>query len=222
MNICFFYSHPLFQAKGGTERVSILLRDEFERRGHSVSFLAFAENQASVENFAQFYIKKETAQSGLESFVREKKINFFIYQDGAVPIPFEIPQNLGCRLVVVLHYSPDFYTNDYWKIFLEARLPRPLKFLAAFFEKTLLNSLGLALLRRRIGWVYAASLRSCSAFVLLSERFCPDLEKLLGKSVPTDAHKKIHAIPNPSVPASLPQGTSKKKELLFVGRLKNN
>ena len=220
-NIAFFYPYPLCEVRGGTERVSCTLADELVQRGHRVFFVAYAETRAGNADTRQHYIPRREIRAGMLRFIKEHKIDCVVYQDGAVPLPFEIPQNLNCRLVVALHYPPDFYTDDYWMKFLSKRLPRPLKPLARIFRRTPLNALGIALLRRRIGRVYAASLAACDAFVLLSARFLPRFRELVGNRVPASEYEKVRAIPNPSVPVAVSPGTEKKRELLFVGRLEN-
>lgn len=226
-SVAFFYPHPLCEVLGGTERVTCTLADALERRGHKVFFVAYEESCGrrvceNADYARQHFIPRREIRKAFPHFVREHEIACVVYQDGAVPLPFSRLRGLGCRLVVALHYPPDFYTEDYWKIFLEKRLPRPLKPLAGFFIKTPLNALGLALLRRRIGRVYSASLAECDAFVLLSKRFFPRFRELLGEKSFEAFRKKIHAIPNPSVLAAVPAGTRKKRELLYVGRLENN
>ncbi len=222
----FFYPHPLCEVLGGTERVTCTLAEALERRGHKVFFVAYEESRGcrvceNADYARQHFIPRREIRKAFPRFVREREIACVVYQDGAVPLPFSRLRELGCRLVVALHYPPDFYTEDYWKIFLEKRLPRPLKPLAGFFRKTPLNALGIALLRRRIGRVYAASLAECDAFVLLSEKFFPRFRELLGEKSFAAFRKKIHSIPNPSVPVAVPAGRRKKRELLYVGRLEN-
>ena len=225
-NIAFFFPYPLCEVLGGTERVSCTLADELVQRGHEVFFVAYEDAKGrraceGADYSRQYFISRKNIRQAFPLFIKEHKIEWVIYQDGAVPLPFSIPRELDCRLSVVLHYAPDFYTQDYWKNFLERRLPRPLKRLGEIFRRTPLNTLGLWLLRWRIGRVYAKLLRSCDRFVLLSAHFSPCFRALVGNRVPASEYEKVRAIPNPSVPVAVSPGTEKKRELLFVGRLEN-
>lgn len=216
LNICIYYLHEVYPIKGGISRVSSLLESFFSSVGFRVYFLSSEQRYKDFshpEN--QHYISPED-ECGFLKFLEEKKINVFINQSGGVPrFPYTtIPRHI-C-IVSVLHFCPFFYPEDilylkissssWGKLIPAKRFISNISFVRKLFDK---------LLSFRLRFLYGKEIERSDRFVLLSERYKSDLEKILYK-----LPKKVCAIPNPTITGKVEVDLiRKKKEIIWVGRM---
>ena len=227
MNILFLYEGVILPERGGVQRVTSVLADEFARRGNGVFYLslpakasgvAFSNRQIFLpEN--DFGSKKNKAF--LLDFLKDKKIDVVINQGGlgvACSSFAHHAQEIGVPVVSVLHNGildiPRNYCaarGEQWK---KAGLGWILPLLRTSAAKKILMRLYI----RKYKAHFRNLARSSQRIVLLSEGFKKDLEAYFP---PRAFPGKVCAIPNP---VSFPEADvtilgGKKKELLYVGRL---
>lgn len=206
MNILFLHSIVIAPEKGGIERVTRTLADEFSARGHGVYFLAAKPTWEEFADKERQFILPDTKQFAapenavfFEKILREKAINVVVFQwaDGK-RFPFKnVCRRLRIPVFSAIHTDPCFYEQRLRGNGLLLRIKRFLRF-------------------RRQAKIYRWN-ADCSAMtVLLSERFMPGFLK----HFPRNSKPNVCAVPNPaSYENPAVDFASKKKELLFVGRM---
>ncbi|MBR1871019.1 MAG: glycosyltransferase [Kiritimatiellae bacterium] len=190
---------------GGVERVSVVLANEFARRGCDVAVAAFGfDNKRLLENLdARVAVIElsdgwytEANRRRLRSAVEERKVAVIINQ---WCLPFRTTRflrkavkGLGVRIVAVHHNKPDVnnricgagnvFARTFWRI----------------------------VSRVNLHLVYG----SCDAYVLLSKSF----EDVFCRFACIRDRDKLHCISNPLTIAPVDAG-AKENILLYVGRL---
>lgn len=210
MNILFFHSLTIDPNKGGIERVTHTLGQEFERLQHNCYFLAAKDRGVPLEAGEQQLLlpdrKKVSSRRNARFFellLRKYAIDRVIFQwgDGKRFPFFDVCERRQIPVVVAIHTDPAFYERH-------------------SYSHALLRRLKGWLRRRRQSKIYRYNSRHAKYMVLLSDRFrqaylkhFPDTERVM-------AEKKLIAIANPSTYApDYSALAAKKKELLFVGRM---
>ena len=206
-NILLFFCNAIAPEKGGVERWCASARVGFEARGNGVFYLAAkpvwrefadAERQFFLPNEKTFSCPENAAF--FEKLLREKRIGVVLYlwADGKrFPFAREAARR-GVPIVAAIRTDPCFYERRLRGNGALMRVKRLLRF-------------------RRQAKIYRANAAVCAATVLLSEGFVPGFLK----HFPKGAAPRVLAIPNPSAYEGVPVDfAAKKKELVFVGRLK--
>lgn len=88
MNILFVHDHEVNPFKGGMQRVSYLLAEEFARRGHKPTFLSLREDPQEFSGKGEIpqyslpleRLGTEKLKKEIEKFIKEKKIGFVMLQ----------------------------------------------------------------------------------------------------------------------------------------------
>jgi len=206
MNILFLHSLAIAPDKGGIERVTATLADEFAARGNGVFYLAakptWAEFSDRSRQFflpdAKHFASQENAEF-FEKFLAERAIDVAVFQwaDGK-RFPFgEICKKRGVPVVAAIHTDPCFYEQRLRGNGLATRFKRWLRF-------------------RRQAKIYRENAACCATTVLLSERFLPGFLN----HFPSGTKPEVCAISNPlTYENSAVDWAVKKNELLFVGRM---
>lgn len=219
MNILFLAFSPMLPERGGVQRVSELLAEEFERRGNKCFYLARPPAGNEVYSFRQHFLPKNKFRGKslhenevfFETFLEKNDISHIIWQDAAYrSFPFcrilkKIRRNRNVSLISVVHNRP-----DHWQDKFHAR-----ETASSLFKKIQVK-LQYQRHYRRYKKYYRINYDVSDAFVLLSSKYGKEISKYLGKS----RLAKLAAIQNPATyAAEATDFSEKKKELLFVGRM---
>ncbi|MGN0835634.1 MAG: glycosyltransferase [Candidatus Spyradosoma sp.] len=219
MNILFFAFFRILPERGGVQRVSELLADEFERRGNKCFYLARYSKKNEIYSVRQYFLPHDKLhgkflrenEKFFERFLEENKISHIIWQDAAYrSFPFcrvlkKIKQRRNIFLVSVLHNCP-----DHWRDKFQHQDAEP-----SFFEK-IRTALKIQRHYSRYKKYYRSNYDASDAVVLLSSNYDKEMLKYLGKN----RGAKLTAIQNPrTYGAMLTDFSRKRKELLFVGRM---
>lgn len=225
MNILFVYSRILNPERGGVERVTDLLAKELTRRGHRIFYLHNPGDEKSMKYpfpvvhmaFFPHSMHHITPENGLfyRDYVEKEKIDIVINQD------FFNYSEL-CRFskdikrvhtVCVQHNTPLY---DYNRIFDDTMFWwnqtrwQKIKGVVRIFKVPYRKYC----YRKQLVQKYKKCLDSTDVICLLSPSFIHELKKII-----TVDDKRIAAIYNPSTYLCQPTIGSKKKQLLYVGRL---
>lgn len=223
MNILFIFHCPIIASNGGVERVTSILCREFEKRGHSVFYLATenADNKEGLSNSPrQIFLNVDlnNPKPQIEKFralLAHHKIDIIINQqitDASRILLEHAPERI--KKITCHHVQPFPYGGKERIIKLKSYpsdLPRKIfKWISVvfpyFFKTRSLNA--------EREWLRQAASVS-DKVVLLSDKFKPRVMKYY----PKFPYKKLWAINNPNTFDSYPDLEKKEKLILFVGRL---
>lgn len=225
MNICFFYLPAIAPSRGGVERVTAVLADEFEKRGHHCFYLATLDENREVSNPSRQFFLPNTARTAApenivfyKQFLKERKIDIVVWQGAHKKFPFK-KFNGHPPIVCALHLDPCAYeaiVRD--KIeYSCSRKNRTLGTIARWIFETIIRT-KIFFRRAKKKIVYRHNYSLCEKYVVLSPAFVDALQVHLRMG--RDLMQKIVSIPNPIsiVPVSK-KTLRKEKTLLFVGRM---
>lgn len=221
MNVLFLLNnYPGFR---GIEKVTRVLTAELCRQGVQITILSLGTNTPEWPDAAESCVmvpNREQVHSAenvrfVADYLAQHDVDFIVYQDSYAASEFlfrEIDYPWREKLIVAEHNSPLYaQLMARAKPFFHAPLPRRLVRLALF-------PLRYGRIRRENAARHLYLLNLCRHYVLLSERFRADLQRLCGR-IP---HHKISAITNPLTIAPAGQASfAKKKQMLFAGALEN-
>lgn len=226
MNILFLYLPAIAPTRGGVERVTDVLADAFEKRGHHCFYLATIEENRDVAHpTRQFFLpnlEKTNVPENLEfykNFLRERQIDIVVWQGAHKKFPFE--KFAGHPPIIsVLHLDPCAYVTIVRDKFAIKRARGNAKKQGVFFKMfdEILIRAKIFLRRLKKNKVYRQNYSVCDKYVVLSSNYVKTLTAHLldGK----DWEKKVVAIPNPlSVAETQNVPVEKENILLFVGRM---
>lgn len=226
MNILFLLSH--YPGYGGIEKVSEYIAIYLRRHGYNIVFLSYGTNAQSLigstlEGVQLYFLPKPLDYVSNENtafindFLKARSFDFVILQDSYAPIEHiltEINYPWREKLIVVEHNTPMYAIKTINSYF--------------YYDKGLLWMANRAI--RYIPSIikaYWASkdrklflLNNCIKYVLLSDSFLKEMHFMVGKHF----DNKITSIINPltiSEPTKTNYINSKKKQILFVGRMTN-
>ena len=221
MNILFFYR--IYPNYGGVETVTTVLANRFASDGHNVTIASIEQPHMELQYKLRpeieilkldYPVNSSQNIKKLRHVLIEKKIDILINQWG---LPFSTTllcnaarKNLPCRLVSVLHGSPN--TS---KIIISAqdKVESSKNTCTRLFHKA-----ELSLKHKIVKWSIRHNLKHCDAYVLLSKSFInPLIQYANAKKTDT-----ITAIGNPiTIPVDLQDFSlsNKKKQILYAGRM---
>lgn len=228
MNILFLYGGEIIPKKGGVQRVTAVLADEFARRGNGVFYLSLpvlcADSEADLSR--QFYLPSKDfgAQENIcffKDFLKKEKIDVVINQGGngrdCSRLAY-VAKELGASVVSVCHCGLIDSAKNYRAIHEAQWRRRNLGWLLPLTDLQLVKKLFLFLYKKKYQTHYRELCERSDKVVLLSESFKSEMAFYFNGKCP----ENVIAIPNPcSFPPPekpiLPE--NKQKELLFVGRI---
>lgn len=223
MNICFFTSQHVSMLRGGVERVTYILADEFKAKGYNAVMLSSSTPLNGDQLLSDQYVLPDKTINSKENreflrrFLAEHRIDVIINQSEVRSIIELIKSTSSTPIISVIHTDPAAAIKsvqdnwDYWKLqygptkFL---LLSPLLFLRKLYQIYTRKKYTKA----KHLYYYSQS----SAVVLLSDKFFESFKNLSGI---TDA-SKLFAISNPSTANTQQDNVTEKENIvLFVGRL---
>ena len=219
MNILFLTSDYVSPYKGGVEKVTFLLHNEFIKKGinsYIISLSNCADDTEIVNN--HFVFPQNNREDFLCDFVKTHNINIIINQSHHIfilDICKHIKNHIDFKLISVYHTAPGATVSNIFDdlgfiLFSEFSVGKIRNIISWFVRYPYRYYTRKQYLKHKLSNYYNCS----DAFVLLSSRFIDDVQKLIG-SFDT---LKIISIPNPInvVNSSV---CIKKKQILFVGRM---
>lgn len=225
MNVLFIAQFPIYPVKGGVQRVTLTLAEEFENKGVKVFFLALREKtQATLaEDIRQSYLPNPSPFSSYENvryfnnLIKDKQIAVLINQAGIYNHVVELFNNIdkaGAKLITVHHNCVECLNLRYREIILSNRSKQKLW---EFLDKPLVWVILRRLNRIKYGRLFKRAIVSSDRLVLLSPQFIPEL-KYYG--ILATSKNKVLAIPNPASFEPAPSAlTEKENRIIYVGRL---
>lgn len=224
MNILFFYLPAIAPERGGVERVTSVLADEFERLGHHCFYLATLDENRDAENpKRQFYLPNLSRADAPENLnfykklISEKAIDVVVFQGGHKKFPWAKFDGHP-PLICALHLDPCAYetiVKDKAEFRLKKYAPLMRTLLSPIWKAFLVPA-KTTLRRLKKNAVYRWNYRQCDAYVVLSAAYCKSLARHLKNG---DESAKISFIPNPCTYPPQEETFRKEKILLYVGRL---
>lgn len=228
MNLLFLYGAEINPERGGVQRVTSVLADEFSRRGNGVFYLSLPQNRTTNAYAERQFFLPETKfgtpanREFLKNFLREKRIDVLVNQGGlgneCSGLAYAA-KDAGVPVVSVCHNGLIASAKNYRAIHETAWKRRGLGWLLPLTDWAPVKKLLLALYRRKYQAHYRELCAKSDRVVLLSESFKKELAFYFdGERCP----ENVVAIPNPCSfppPATTPNPAEKRKELLFCGRI---
>lgn len=229
MKILFLYGGVIDPQKGGIERVTSVLADEFVRSGHVPYYLSrpSSERSSNSSSGRQFFLPEvdyssERNSAFFKEFLKEKGIDVVVNQGGSSPACSQFAykaKELGIPVVSVCHCGLIDSAKNYRQIHENAWLQRGLGWLIPVTDWRLVKSILMALYKCKYKAHYRELCKKSDKVVLLSESFKSELAFYFdGKNCP----ENVIAISNPcsfSFPERGLDFSEKQKELLWVGRI---
>jgi len=216
MNIAIVIKHVFDPKAGGVQRVTDNLSTIFNNEGHNVIIVCFTEIEQDYLN-SPIPVFTVNTMGDLKKLIRQQKISVLINQEGYSRKFTKLvlkSKRLDTSIINNLHINPlNFYDN--YKQFIGLFLKN--------HKLGLLNNilvhkiiLGYHIVKQRFDLNYI--IKHTNAFVMLSERFKPELFFLAPGLYKFE--KKIHGIGNPfTLPDIDITLLNKENIILFVGRL---
>lgn len=223
MNILFVYNSPIIPDNGGVQRVTYVLARCLEKQGHCINFLSL--HRHSMMDNRQYVLPQETKCNTatniyfLSDLLIKLKTNVIINQDGLNPDTSQMvlsSRHDGISIISVAHNSITGAVSHFRYSRYDVLKSRGLSWLSPIFDWKPLQNLMLWLFRKTHASHFQSVINGSDKFVLLSERFYPELEYVTGGF----DKNKVMAISNPCTIESedVDFGT-KQKILLYVGRI---
>ncbi len=228
MNILFLYGSEILPKKGGVQRVTAVLADEFARRENGVFYLSLsvrcADNEVDLSR--QFYLPSKNFGdqeniSFFKDFLKKEKIDVVVNQGGngcdCSRLAY-VAKELGISVVSVCHCGLIDSAKNYRAIHEAQWKRRKLGWLLPLTDLPWVKKLFLFLYKKKYQTHYRELCEKSDKVVLLSESFKSEMAFYFDGTCP----ENVIAIPNPcsfplpEKPISL---EDKQKELLFVGRI---
>ena len=228
MNILFLYGGEIRSTRGGVQRVTENLADEFERRGHKVFYLSKNKEPDAHEISPRQHFLPANDWCAPENraflliFLKENAIDVVINQGGISPECSRfsyIAKGAGVPVIGECHTSILAVPLRFCAIKENAWKKRKMAWLLPVADTRLGKKFLLALYKRKYGAHFRELCRKSDKVVMLSERYKLELAFYFGTET---APENVGGVPNP-VPTSSQavDFSAKKRELLFVGKMEN-
>ena len=204
MKILFIHDHEVNPFKGGIQRVSYLLAEEFTRRGHSTLFLSFEHDSQEFsgkgkipQDIISFQQTGEyDRKHAVEKYIREKGIDLIILQH-----PNPRYWNYLKELTHIAKTVFVFHNQPYPLLGKERIIKRLTPSSHLKLKGKILRLIGIGLPKifrkiylRQFGATYNSIAQNVDSFILLSERYRPRLID----NTPGIESNKVIAINNPT------------------------
>ena len=221
MNVVFFTNPPVVPITGGAERSVVTVANWLETRGHRCFLLSVfplkkeTDDPRCVALPTRGGARSRENREFFEAFLKREKIDAVLWwPGGSRKFPFaEVCNALGVRAISCNRGQPDYYRR--------AALSKA----RGFDSLSVRNPLKRALLAFKLAWkdrkyrrVFAFNTEHADAYQLLSENYFPDFRAYFPSGnvpCPLVAVGNMCAFPREEIDFA-----AKKKELVFVGRLK--
>lgn len=224
MNILFLYNLPINPQSGGVERVSSVLASYFKKNACAVYYLSGYNNNTIITNEIQFFLPepgKFSSKKNTSYFLRllhMKKIDVVINQGGMNPDLSRLAyssKESNVKLISVIHNSLlasiNYFTFSHGEILKEKSLGS----LLPLFNTSCMKFILLNFYRLKYKEHYKQLIASSDKVFLLSNRFRKELSFIINSSNITN----VLGISNPVSFSPQKKHFTKKKELLYVGRI---
>jgi glycosyltransferase involved in cell wall biosynthesis len=220
MKIAIFLEQPFDPNAGGVQRSTSKLALIFKSKGHHVIIISSDKNAPKKAFFNEipiYGISITHEKAIFKKIIEEEHITLLINQAGySFPLTQFFIKNLTdkTKILNTLRINPLNFVDNH-KLFINT-----------FLSRRKLDFLDNSLVRKLILWYHIAKqryelnyiIKNTDAFIMLSERFKPELYKLAPALKQYDA--KIYGIGNPFERPDLDFDTLEKENIiLFVGRL---
>lgn len=228
MNILFLYGSEINPERGGVQRVTSVLADEFAQRGNRVFYLSLSQKQTTNANFERQFFLPDTKFGTpencefIKNFLREKHIDIVINQGGLAPSCSRLAygvREIGLPLVSVVHNGLLDVARNYGVIHEYSWRKQKIGFLSYIMSTKFAKNILLALYKRKYRKHFQDLCKNSNCVVLLSEAYKKDLACYMEEGI---CPENVVAIPNPCSFESLSTHgliSEKRKEILYVGRI---
>lgn len=230
MNILFLYGSAINPERGGVQRVTAVLADEFARRGNGVFYLSLPKNRAETADATrQFFLPNDDYTSAenrafLKDFLARERIDVLVNQGGTgrdCSFLAETARSAGVALISVVHNGLLDVARNYRASHEHSWEKHGFGFLCAIADFAPVRALLIAAYLRKYRAHFRRLCKNSDVVLLLSDGYKRDLAKYMPNG---RCPGNVRAIPNP---CSFPMDKSEKdfpekhsrKELLYVGRV---
>lgn len=227
MNLLFLYGGEILPTRGGVQRVTAVLADEFAQRGNGVFYLSLPTNVVGcgVDPLRQFYLPhKEFSSienvSFLKEFLLKKKIDVLINQGGWSDKCSRLAyfaRELGVPVFSVLHNGLLDIPRNYYEAHEEEWSCGWKRWFRFLLKNTVTRKLLCQIYIKKYRAHFRELCQKSDQVVLLSESVRSDLALYFPRNTLPSC---VSAIPNPATfSCEDTMITRKQKELLWVGRM---
>lgn len=223
MKVLFAWVNKINPKNGGIERVTSIVMDGLSSLGYEC-YSIVCENKTY-----DFYLNNEINNDNhlslekLKIYLEKEQYDVIVCQDGysiSMTKTFReiVPKKTG--IVTCLHNSPTMWEEVFRveNVKQEIRKASSLKMKLFWLVRLLIQPIWSRYALKGISKIYKTNYQYCDKYVLLSQKFLPDMKRYLG----VKGNDKLYAIPNP-LSFDLIQSPQilckKKKEVLIVTRL---
>ena len=224
MKILFAWIFKIIPQNGGIERVTSIVIDGLYSRGYQ------CDNIICENNNHDFYLNNEVTDENylsleqLKTYLEEQQYDVIVCQDGysiSMTKTFREAAPIRAKIVTCLHNSPTMWEEVFCvkNVKGEIMKARSFKMKSFWLARLLIQPLWSRHALKGIANIYKTNYQHCDKYVLLSQRFFPDMRRYLGVNADDD---KLYAIPNPLSFDTIESHDilkKKKKEVLMVTRL---
>jgi len=228
MNLCFVTSEYAAFHRGGVEKVTLDLYEALKKKGHNVCVVSKDPPKENDENNSGDFwvlpsneICSEVNKMFLSHLIECEKIEIFINQShhqGVFELIAEMKEKCSVKIVTVLHTDPAFAVKglrDQWDAASINKNVRTLLLSGYFVLRFAYRYYSrMKFLKHKYNAIYQNS----DAVVLLSKQYM----KKFAKIARLKKTNRIFSISNPVTKNDSEIRLSKKKQVLFVGRMENN
>ena len=228
MNILFLYGSAINPERGGVQRVTAVLADEFARRGNGVFYLSLPKNRAdSADAQRQFFLPNDNYASSenrafLKEFLARERIDILVNQGGngrdSSHLAY-IAKAVGVPVVSVCHCGLIDSAKNYRAIHETAWKRKKLGWLLPLTDLRFVKKTFLALYKRKYQAHYRELCEKSDRVILLSESFKKEMAFYFDDG---RCPETVRVISNPCSfppPGKVPNPGEKRRELLFCGRI---
>ncbi|MDV7187798.1 glycosyltransferase [Lutibacter sp. TH_r2] len=228
MNILFIYRGAIIPTRGGIQRVTNVLADYFESKGHKVLYLTGKnenDDEREINKKRQFFFPNNTDVLAKENFsyfkvfLADNKIDILINQNGMDPVLSSLAytaKDCNVKLVSCIHNSLLSSITNFSSAYASRAKKYNLGWILPITDFSIIKKGILYLYKNKYKKHYKKLCEISDSVVLLSDNFKSELDFF----VENLSKDNIIAISNPtSFKKEKVDLVLKKKQLLYVGRV---